>query len=411
MIPWFVVTVARPFLVNLFLWLVLVRPLRLPSLLRLLLALLLLLDVSQPAFLQYIGGSWLMPDLPGPLLAALHLLRALACLFFFELLVVRFLALVAAAVRAARRLWRILRRSAPVPSRPRPATPPSPSRFRRVALVLLLANLALLSTAFLSAFLPPRLEVRHLVHPDLPPALDGFSILHLSDLHADPIAGPARTRAIVDRANAAHPDLVCITGDFADGRPSRFAAALAPLADLRAPGGVFACTGNHEFYPPARYPDWVPVYRSLGIRFLDGTPAAVARGNARLLLSGMDDEASGATLPSRLSSSGFALAPPAPGEFRVFLKHRPVHLDPLAAARVHLVLSGHTHAGQFPVLDRIVSAFNQGHLAGLYRLSPATFLHVSPGASQWNGLPFRLFHPPRITLLVLHRDPAPATPL
>jgi hypothetical protein len=58
-----------------------------------------------------------------------------------------------------------------------------------------------------------------------------------------------------------------------------------------------------------------------------------------------------------------------------------------------------------------VSSFNQGHLSGLYPLPPATLLHISPGASQWNGLPFRLFHPPQITLLVLRRAPAPAAPL
>jgi hypothetical protein len=397
MTPWILVTVVRPLLVDLFLWFVLVRPLRLHASLRLPLALLLLLDVLQPVVLQSCGGSWLMPDLPGPLLASLHLLRALACLYFFELVPLRLLPL---AARALRRLFR------------RPASRPAPDSFsrpRRLALVLLLLNFALLSASFLTALLPPRVVAQPLSIPDLPADLDGYAILHLSDLHADPIAGAWRTRAIVDRANAAAPDLVCITGDFADGAPSRFAPALAPLAGLRAPDGVFACTGNHEFYPPAHFPDWLPVYRSLGVTFLDGPPAAVARGNARLLLSGMHDEHSGATLLSRLEAAGFSLAPPDPDECRVFLKHRPVDLAPLASARVHLVLSGHTHAGQLPLLDRLVTAFNQGHLSGLYRLPPATLLHVSPGASQWNGLPFRLFHPPQITLLVLRRGLPPAT--
>ena len=393
MIPWLLVTVVRPLLVDLFLWFVLVRPLQLRAPLRLLLALLLLLDVLQPAILQICGGSWLMPDLPGPLLAALHLLRALACLFFIELVPLRFLSLATSA------FLRVLSRRPP-----RPRNAPRPGRR---ALVLLLLNLALLAAAFLTALLPPHLVVQPLAVPDLPPDLDGYRILHVSDIHADPLAGAWRTRAIVRRANQAAPDLVCITGDFADGTPARFAPALAPLSDLCAPDGVYACTGNHEFYPPAHYPDWLPVYRSLGIRFLDGSPAAIARGSARILLSGMHDDHSGATLSSRLDASGFAAAPPAPDEFRIFLKHRPVDLDPLAAAQVHLVLSGHTHAGQLPILDRLVTAFNQGHLSGLYRLPPATVLHVSPGASQWNGLPFRLFHPPQITLLVLHCDSAP----
>lgn len=406
MSPWFVVSVLRPALVDLFLWFLLVRPLRLPRSLRIPIAFLLLLDISQPAILQSVGGSWLMPDLPGPVLASLHLLRALACLFFFELLILCFLR--SLFFLAAKGLRVLSRRPTASPVRFRPVF--GHPRFRRLAFFLFLVNLSILAASFLSALLPPRLVVRPLAVPDLPADLDGYRILHVSDIHADPLAGAWRTRAIVRRANQAAPDLVCLTGDFADGTPARFAPALAPLGDLRAPDGVFACTGNHEFYPPAHFPDWIPVYRSLGVRFLDGPPAVVSRGTARILLSGMHDEQSGATLPSRLEAAGFALAPPAPGECRIFLKHRPVNLAPLAAARVHLVLSGHTHAGQLPLLDRLVTAFNQGHLTGLYRLPPATLLHVSPGASQWNGLPFRLFHPPQITLLVLHGGPDSAPP-
>ena len=406
MSPWFVVSVVRPALVDLLLWFLLVHPLRLPRFLRILLAVLLLLDVSQPAILQYVGKSWLMPDLPGPVLAFLHLLRALASLFFFELLTLCFLR--ALFFLAAKGLRVLFRRPTAFPARFLPVS--GHPRFLRLALGLFLANLTILATSFLSALLPPRMAVVPLSVSGLPPALDGYRILHVSDIHADPIAGAWRTRAIVDRANQAAPDLVCLTGDFADGAPSRFAAALAPLAGLQAPDGVFACTGNHEFFPPAHFPDWLPVYRSLGVRFLDGPPAVVSRGSARILLSGMHDEHSGATLQSRIEAAGFALAPPAPDECRIFLKHRPVDLAPLAAARVHLVLSGHTHAGQLPLLDRLVTAFNQGHLSGLYRLPPATLLHVSPGASQWNGLPFRLFHPPQITLLVLHGDPDSAPP-
>ncbi|MBR3582958.1 MAG: metallophosphoesterase, partial [Kiritimatiellae bacterium] len=244
---WHFIGWVRPLLCDILLWFLLVRALRPSRTWRILLAVLLALDAAQAPILSYLGDSYLMPDLPGPLYAALKLLRGFALLFFLEAI------LLWPILALARRL-----RRPPAPS-PRPA--------RRLALALLLANAALLATAFANAVVPPRTAVRELPVVGLPPDLDGYRILHLSDLHADPIAGAWRTRAIVRRANETAPDLVCITGDFADGSCARFAPALAPLADLRAPDGLYACTGNHEYYPPSVHSGWPAFFADLGIRF------------------------------------------------------------------------------------------------------------------------------------------------
>lgn len=380
---WFAIAFVRPVLVDIGLWFLLVRPLRLSRPWRAACVAVLLADAAKDPILRLAGGSWFMPDIPAPLYATLHLLRGFTTLLFIGLLVWWLLRLPVLLVRR-------------IAGRPAATFP-----LRRAAAVLSAAAAILVLVSFATAILPPRVEVLDVPVEGLSPDLDGYRILHLSDIHADPMAGAWRTRAIVRRANAAAPDLVCLTGDYADGSPSRFAPALAPLAGLRAPDGLYACTGNHEWYPPALSPDWSAIYASLGMEMLDGRTAAIPRGAARILVSGMDDEQSGATLSSRLATSGFSAAPPLPGDFRIFLKHRPTQLAPLEEAPVHLILSGHTHAGQFPPLDLVVSAFNEGHLSGLYPLSPTTTLHVSPGAFQWNGLPFRLFHRPALTVLVL----------
>lgn len=362
---WHFIGWGRPLLCNVLLWFLLVRALRPSRTWRILLALLLALDAAQAPILSHLGGSYLMPDLPGPLYAGLKLLRGFALLFFLEAIL----------------LWPV----SLLLSRFRHTLP-----FRRIALVLLLANAALLATAFANAVLPPRTAVREIAVPGLPPDLDGYRILHLSDLHADPIAGAWRTRAVVRRANEAAPDLVCITGDFADGSCSRFAPALAPLADLRAPDGLYACTGNHEYYPPSVHSGWPDFFADLGIRFPDDAPAIVPRGAARIAVASLPDNAPpGASLP------------PLPGDFNLYLKHRPVDLAPLAAAGADLILSGHTHGGQFPPLTRLVAAANEGHLSGLYPIAPRTRLHVSPGTGQWNGVPYRFLRPSELTVLVL----------
>ena len=360
---WHLVTWVRPTLVNILLWFLLVRPLRPARPYKTLLAILLVLDAAQAPILLHLGGNHLMPDLPAPFYAALQLLRGLVSLTFLELLL----------------LWPLLL----LARRLRP-------RFRTITLVLLLANVALLATAFTSALLPPRVTVLEVPIPDLPPALDGYRILHITDIHADPIAGAWRTRAIVSRANAAAPDLVCITGDFADGSCARLAPALAPLADLRAPDGIHACTGNHEYYPPSVNSGWPAYFASLGIHFPDAAPALIHRTNTLLAVASLPDNAPpGAPLP------------PLPGDINLYLKHRPVDLAPLAAAGAHLILSGHTHGGQFPPLTHLVAAANEGHLSGLYPIAPRTLLHVSPGAGQWNGLPYRFLRPSELPLLVL----------
>src|SRR5436190_24334729 len=68
----------------------------------------------------------------------------------------------------------------------------------------------------------------------LPKALDGFSIVQLSDLHVGPTIDRHFVRLVVERANGLAPDLVALTGDFADGPVARYAPEAAPLAELRA---------------------------------------------------------------------------------------------------------------------------------------------------------------------------------
>ena len=92
-------------------------------------------------------------------------------------------------------------------------------------------------------------EVREVVveFTNLPESLDGYRILHMTDLHASSAARRWRTEAIVERANAADADLVCLTGDYADGMSYRQARSLEPLKDLKAKDGILAVTGNHEY--------------------------------------------------------------------------------------------------------------------------------------------------------------------
>ena len=92
----------------------------------------------------------------------------------------------------------------------------------------------------------------------LPPALDGLSLVQITDPHASALLRGPCLRAIVDKTLAMQPDLVLLTGDLVDGAPALRADDVAPLKDLRARFGVFACPGNHEYY--SNYDAWMRAF-------------------------------------------------------------------------------------------------------------------------------------------------------
>jgi len=225
----------------------------------------------------------------------------------------------------------------------------------------------------------------------LPPALDGFTIAAISDVHLGPTIGPDFMRDVVARVNALEADAVVIVGDLVDGSVAELAASAAPLADLRAPHGVFFVTGNHEYYSGAA--EWLAHLRTLGIRTLE---------NERAVLAGAIELAGANDLAGRAFDHGpdfaKALAGRDPAKPLVLLSHQPKTFDEAAGLGVDLQISGHTHGGQiwpFGVLVR----WQQGYLAGLSRRGEAQ-LYVSRGTGYW-GPPMRVGAPAEISRLTL----------
>jgi len=188
--------------------------------------------------------------------------------------------------------------------------------------------------------------------PDLPPALDGYTIAVLSDMHcgrglATPASLVARAFAI---AQGAEPDLVALVGDcsVSTRRTPRLNArwyahgmrALTPMIRaLRAPDGVVGVLGNHDhFYDAGVVHAWLD---GLGVRTLVNDSVVVERGGAELVVGGVDDFMEGHVDPAGGCDGRPADAP------TVVLAHNPDSVLRLTAPRrVDLVLSGHTHGGQ-----------------------------------------------------------------
>ena len=244
----------------------------------------------------------------------------------------------------------------------------------------------------------PEVKEIALAYDGLPASLDGYRIVHISDLHVSAAATGWRTKAIVERVNDLAADLVVCTGDVVDGTPERQGVDVAPLAGLEAADGVYFITGNHELYHD--FPAWKPLYDGWNIRFLDDECVFPRKG---LALAGLAEPPYGCFLMGQSKAAGLFEAA-TNGEFRVLLQHRPgAARANHAASKCDLQLSGHTHGGVMPILGRLVARHNNGYCRGLYTLGESGFLHVSPGTGQWAGFPVRFFNDPEITVIRLLR--------
>ena len=228
----------------------------------------------------------------------------------------------------------------------------------------------------------------------LPKALDGFSIVAISDVHLGPTIGADFMRSVVERINALSPDLVAIVGDLVDGSVDELRESAAPLAGLRAREGVFFVTGNHEYYSGAEA--WMKHLGTLGIRALQNERVSVRRDGATFELAGTHD------LQGRSFGMGHdldrALSGRDPTLPLVLLSHQPKTFPESAQKGVDLQISGHTHGGQIWPFGFLVR-LQQGFLAGLSRVGEAQ-LYVSRGTGYW-GPPMRLGAPAEISRIVL----------
>lgn len=231
--------------------------------------------------------------------------------------------------------------------------------------------------------------------PGLHPAWDGFTILHISDIHLTGRIGKQWFIEALRLAQARPVDLAAVTGDLID-RPA-CAAWLAELfAQLRAPLGIYGVLGNHDI-PNRNLSALISTLPRTGMVDLAGRCIKIKTRGRTLLLAGT-------ALP------WIRCEPPLPdpdktqstGTLRVLLSHSPDQLAWARRHRVHLMLAGHTHGGQIqlPWIGPVVAPCHYGvkYAAGAF-FEPPTVLHVVRGLSS--QLPLRLGCPPEIARLVL----------
>lgn len=232
---------------------------------------------------------------------------------------------------------------------------------------------------------------------NLPPALHGFSIAQISDVHVGSQIKQQYVDAIVDAVNGLDADLIAVTGDLVDGSVPDLSRHIAPLGRLSARHGTFLVTGNHEYYSGERA--WTAEFTRLGLRVLLNEHVVVRHGGAPLVVAGVTDYSAHHFNPEQRSDPVAALwGAPADAAARILLAHQPRSASAAASAGFDLQLSGHTHGGQFWPWNLFVR-LQQPFTAGLHRLNNL-WVYISRGTGYW-GPPNRFGAPSEITLLKL----------
>ncbi len=230
----------------------------------------------------------------------------------------------------------------------------------------------------------------------LPPQLDGFRIVQITDIHVSPTVKRPYVAGIVDRVNTLNADIIALTGDLVDGSVRRLSGDVEPLAKARSRYGNFFVTGNHEYYSGA--PAWIRKVESLGYTVLNNDHRIVDHGGRTILLGGVTDYRAGRFYDSHRSDPEKALKDAPPTDLKILLAHQPKTIFAASKAGFDLQISGHTHGGQFFPWNLVVHLF-QPYVAGLNRHAD-TQIYISRGTGYW-GPPLRLGSPSEITLLRL----------
>lgn len=226
----------------------------------------------------------------------------------------------------------------------------------------------------------------------LPPKLDGFKIIHLSDIHHSPFTGLEQIERVVKVANRLKPDIFMLTGDYVSHEREYIAPVAAVLGKLKAKHGIYACLGNHDHWTDAELV--THLFRGEGINVLinEGFRFETRRGS--FWLGGVDDYMVGKTdVPAALKGSF-------PDELKILLAHNPIIFREAARARVDLTLSGHTHGGQIKLRDEEKRILPQRKLkAGLHTRRESQ-VYITRGIGTV-VVPLRYQCPPEISLLEL----------
>lgn len=228
-----------------------------------------------------------------------------------------------------------------------------------------------------------------------PSSTQEIRLVQISDVHIGPLIKEKYVDHVVLKVNSLKPDVVAVTGDLGDARPEHVEEDLEPFKRLEPKWGTFYVTGNHEYYWSVD--GWLHAAKSLGMKVLFNHGELLPKSGARpVWIAGVPDISAHRLRKDHVHDVA-AAAKGAPAEaFKILLAHQPRSCFDAEKNGFDLMLSGHTHGGQYFPFTMMVHWFNP-FSQGLGRLKKL-WVYVNVGTGFW-GPPLRLGVTSEITLM------------
>jgi predicted MPP superfamily phosphohydrolase len=248
-----------------------------------------------------------------------------------------------------------------------------------------------------------RLAAHEMKIKNLPNALEGFRIVQLSDLQADPYTDEKKMQSYIDRANSQNPDLIVFCGDLVTRGAGYISRGAQMMGRLQARLGVYACLGDHDYW--ANPQAVAQQLKANHVTTLEDSVLTLAASPSKISLTILTNVYN--RRPSLQTLDRLRRQRNNDAAFHLILSHQQNdELIQFAEKNdYHLLLAGHTHGGQVVFkpfgIPLCVSQTETRYYSGFYQIGN---LHLS----VTNGLgltfaPFRYQAPAEVTLIVLKR--------
>ncbi len=262
----------------------------------------------------------------------------------------------------------------------------------------LILVLFIIATFFIADSLvePYLIETKEVVieSDQIPADFDGKKIVFLSDIHYGPFFDKGRLESLVNQTNALNPDMILLGGDYVTNDPAYVGPAFASLSKLKAPLGVYGVLGNND---PEN--STIKAMSQVGITYIGNRGIWIGDNSSRIRIGGVGD------LDTDVPNQGATTLAANEGDFVMLVSHKPEFFPQVKQSKVDVMLSGHTHGGQFTIFGLWApfydSKYGQKYLSGVMKVNNTTLI-VSNGIGTVTA-PVRFFARPQIIVVKLKK--------
>ncbi len=243
----------------------------------------------------------------------------------------------------------------------------------------------------------------------LRPELNGFTIVHISDLHNEEFGKDQQK--ILQKIKEQKPDMIAVTGDLIDCRHPDVDTAMEFINGVVEIAEVYYVPGNHERWASGEYVELCKRMLEAGVQMIANEQKVIEYNGAEILCMGVEDpefyDVIGGSAEAEVIRQKVQTFELSEEKFTVLLSHRPELFEVYKEAGFDIVLTGHAHGGQFrlPFFGGL-AAPNQGlfpkYDAGLFK-EDDTHMIVSRGIGN-SIIPIRFNNPPEIVVVELNSE-------